>query len=217
MKKLIIGLTCLCLLGFACLNKDIVQKPSVDTFPDDISSFDYSLLFVGNSLTSTNNLPNLVRDRAYENGITIQTTAVALNNYGLEDHWFDGQVKTMIETNDYDFVIIQQGPSSQGYGRSSLIQYGGYFKEVCDANDAELAYFMVWPSLQYYDTFPGVIRNYTDASNINDARLCPVGLRWQSFFDQSNDFTYYGPDGFHPSLAGSKAAAAVILQSLNIL
>jgi len=217
MKKLLIGLTYLCILVVGCTNQDIIQEPNPDSLPDGISNYDFSILFVGNSLTSTNNLPGLVRDRAFENGITIDTKMVAYNNFGLEDHWFEGQVQTLIETNNYDFVVVQQGPSSQGYGRSSLIEYGGYIKDVCDANDAELAYFMVWPSLQYYDTFAGVIRNYTDAANINDALLCPVGLHWQNFFDLSNDFSYYGPDGFHPSLEGSKSAANIILQSLNIL
>ena len=221
----LIKVCCVCVLLFGCSSKDIAPEPIVVSIPDegvsgdtsdDTSTANYSILFIGNSLTYTNDLPNLVLERASQDGITIETTMVAYANYGLEDHWNDGKIQTMIETFKYDFVVIQQGPSSQAYGRSSLIEFGGLMKEVCDANGAKLAYFMVWPSLLYYHTFPGVIQNYTDAANLNNALLCPVGVHWRAV-NQNDDYTYYGPDGFHPSVAGSEAAANVILESLGIL
>ncbi|MEP2935465.1 MAG: SGNH/GDSL hydrolase family protein [Gilvibacter sp.] len=233
MKIALLKFACFSLIIISCTSNDIRPQPIVsvtqdetegnaqddtsDDTTDDSSALDYSLLFVGNSLTYFNDLPGLVGERASLEGIDIETTTVAYGNYGLEDHWNDGEIQTMIETFDYDFVIIQQGPSSQAYGRSSLIEYGGYIKEVCAANDTELAFFMVWPSLVYYHTFPGVIQNYTDAATLNEALLCPVGEHWRDVVDQTGDTSYYGPDGFHPSLEGSEIAAQIILQSLGII
>ena len=68
---------------------------------------------------------------------------------------------------------------------------------------------MVWPSLKYYQTFDGVIKNHQDAASINNAILCPVGQVWKEYFDTTNSFDYYGPDGFHPSMKGSQVAADV--------
>lgn len=233
MKIALFNLACFSILLFSCTSNDIGPQPIVNTAPEEVvndtqddtsddttnepDTVDYSLLFVGNSLTYFNDLPGLVGERALLEGIDIETTMVAYGNYGLEDHWNDGKIQLMIETFDYDFVIIQQGPSSQAYGRSSLIEFGGYIKEVCAANDTELAYFMVWPSLTYYYTFPGVIQNYTDAAALNDAILCPVGVHWRDVVDQTGDTSYYGPDGFHPSLAGSEISAQIILQALGII
>jgi lysophospholipase L1-like esterase len=73
---------------------------------------------------------------------------------------------------------------------------------------------MVWPSLTYYSTFDGVIFSYTEAANMNNDILCPVGEVWKSHFDVTNDFSYYGTDGFHPSLEGSNVAAQIIYESL---
>ena len=175
---------------------------------------EYSLLFIGNSLTSSHNLPELVKEYAKTQGKNITVASIVKGNYALVDHWNEGVVQASIETKTFDFVIVQQGPSSQPYGRSLLIQYGGRISQLCKSNDAKLAYYMVWPSLAYYDTFDGVINSYRIAANrINDI-LCPVGEVWKSYFDETGDFSYYGSDGFHPSLRGSTVAAQVIYESL---
>ena len=174
-----------------------------------------NMLFIGNSLTFSNNLPQLVQAKAKKGGKIIKTKMIAYPNYGLEDHWNDGKIQQLIKTNKYDFVIIQQGPSSQTYGRTSLIMYGAKLKKICRQNNSQLVYFMVWPSRQYYHTFDGVIENYTEAAEKNDALLCAVGQNWKAHFDATNDFSYYEADGFHPSLKGSKVAAEIIAKILT--
>lgn len=111
-------------------------------------------------------------------------------------------------------MIVQQGPSSQPYGRGLLIEYGSYISQLCSQYDTKLTYYMVWPSRIYYNTFDGVIESYRLAADANDDILCPVGEVWKSYFDETGDFSYYGGDGFHPSLAGSEVAVIVIYNSL---
>ena len=84
----------------------------------------YNLLFVGNSLTYTNNLPSLVKQKAAEKGIRVTTKTLANPNYAIVDHWADGDVQNLIKSQLYDFVIIQQGPSSQQDGYNMLINGG---------------------------------------------------------------------------------------------
>lgn len=184
--------------------------------PTSISAqnIEKNILFIGNSLTYANDLPGLVTATAAEQGIVVKSTTVAHPNYAIEDHWNDGKVQELIANGVYDFVILQQGPSSQPDGRKMLIDYGAKFKTVCDKHDAQLSFYMVWPSLNYYSTFEGVINNYREAANVNEAILCPVGEVWKAFIDTEKNYDYYGPDGFHPSLKGSQAAAEVIVRSL---
>ena len=73
---------------------------------------------------------------------------------------------------------------------------------------------MVWPSKQYYHTFDNVIKNHHDVAEKYQAVLCPVGEVWKTHFDATQDFSYYGPDGFHPSQKGSESAAKIIVDSL---
>lgn len=110
--------------------------------------------------------------------------------------------------------MVQQGPSSQSEGRELLFEAGKRLSQLCHRNDAKLVFFMVWPSRTYYHTFDSVIKNHTDVARAYDAILSPVGKNWKEHFDDSGDFSYYGPDQFHPSLKGSKVSAEIIFKSL---
>jgi len=177
---------------------------------------DVRILFVGNSLTYANNLPELVKKVGARNDIRIQTDMLAFSNYALEDHWNDGKLQSLIADGKYNYVVVQQGPSSQADGRAMLLDYGERIKTLCDKQDAKLAFYMVWPARANYHTFDGVIANYSVAASQTNSILCPVGQLWKAYFDSTQDFSYYGSDGFHPSLAGSQNAAEIIFESLSI-
>ena len=174
----------------------------------------YNILFIGNSLTYTNNLPSIIKTKAKYSGYKIETKMVAFPNYAISDHWNKGEVQKLIRSKVYDIVIIQQGPSSQSKGKKILVNYGKKFSDICKENNALLAYFMVWPSLENYDTFDDVIKNHELAAEINDAILFPVGKVWKNHFDTAKKFDYYGMDNFHPSKKGSEVTAKVILTNL---
>jgi len=230
------------LLLLSCSSQDIVNDPTAigepqtdenptpdfsntggeegnntSTSDDDSNVYvegDTRILFVGNSLTYFNDLPKLVDREAGRKGHGVWTKMLAHPNYAILDHWADGEVQGLIEDGDFDFVIIQQGPSSQAFGREVLFEFGKKFSDLCNANEAKLVFFMVWPSRTYYYTFDGVITNHREAAIATRSILCPVGEVWKKHFDDTGDFSYYGPDGFHPSLKGSEVAAEVIVKTL---
>lgn len=179
-----------------------------------LSSFSQSILFVGNSLTYTNNLPGILEEIAIEFGESIKTTTLAFPNYAIEDHWNDGIFQKKLIENKFEYVIIQQGPSSQPDGKEMLVSYGAKMKLECNKNGAELAYFMVWPSKRYFYTFDGVIKNYSYAAESNKAILFPVGRLWKKYEASTNTVILYGSDDFHPSKAGSFLAALAIFHGL---
>lgn len=168
------------------------------------------VLFVGNSLTYTNNLPELVQSEAANMSVSIKTEILANANYALEDHWNDGELQRLIKTGNFDFVVVQQGPSSQHDGREMLLKFGKRIKALCDQYHCRLVFFMVWPAIANIQTFDGVVQNYTDAASETNSILCPVGKSWKEYIEKTGDYSYYGPDGFHPSLKGSKEAARII-------
>jgi hypothetical protein len=173
-----------------------------------------SILFIGNSLTYYNDLPQLVAKIGKDSGIEIKAEMVAYANYALEDHWNDGRIQQLIATKNYDFVVVQQGPSSQQDGREMLLNDGARIKALCTKYNTQLAFFMVWPAVANFNTFDEVIKNYTDAAEITNSLLCPVGKVWKEHFSATSDYSYYGLDMFHPSLKGSTCAALVIFKTL---
>lgn len=174
------------------------------------------VLFVGNSLSYTNNLPLLLQEEAYSNSIELYTDLIAEPNYALIDHWKDRKVQKAIAEGAYDFVIIQQGPSSQEFGKGILIEYGRKFKDLCDRYGSQLLYFMVWPALENASTFDAVINNHYEAARINEALVCAVGEQWQLALKNNPSPGLYAQDGFHPSLKGSRFAARLLFECLSL-
>ncbi|MBL7815429.1 MAG: hypothetical protein JNL70_10470 [Saprospiraceae bacterium] len=207
--SLVLVLSLMSFGSVACHHPITIATETPDTLKKDTT-----LLFVGNSLTYSNNLPQLVADFAQSKGRHIKVEMLALPNYALVDHLADGNVQKMIATKQYQYVIVQQGPSSQLEGRTLLLEAATTFKTLCQENDAKLAFYMVWPAFANYYNFDGVIRNYTEAATTTNALLCPVGTVWKAYIDRTHDLSYYGDDQFHPSLKGSQIAAEVIYESL---
>ena len=108
----------------------------------------YKILFVGNSLTYSNNLPVLVEQEASKDQIILSTEILAKPNYALIDHWDEGALQKKIKSKSFDFVVVQQGPSSQQEGRELLFEAVKKLSAICEKNKSQLAVFMVWPSQQ---------------------------------------------------------------------
>lgn len=180
----------------------------------DNNSQPVRILFVGNSLSYSNDLPKLVEATAAKHDLKVETEIYAKPNYSLEDHWLEGNFQKRIAKGKFDFVIVQQGPSSQEDGKKMLTDYGRKIAKLCKRKNSKLAFFMVWPSRSNFRSFDKVIENYEFAAKQNDAILCPVGKIWKTYMEQTGDYSFFEADGFHPSLKGSESAAMIIFQSL---
>ncbi len=173
-----------------------------------------AVLFIGNSLTYANNLPAIFEAFLISAGIEAAVEAIAYSNYGLEDHWASRKTRRAIDEGDWDVVVMQQGPSATE-GRPSLLEYSKRFSEHIRAADAEPALYMVWPARSRSFDFDGVSDSYKAAAEAAGGILLPVGEAWRVAWKRDPQLALYGPDGFHPSVAGSYLAAAVMFRCLT--
>ncbi|HEY3430470.1 MAG TPA: SGNH/GDSL hydrolase family protein [Cyclobacteriaceae bacterium] len=173
-----------------------------------------SILFVGNSLTYSNNLPELVKRIAMCDGVDIRYHTIALPNYALVDHWNDETVIHEINSGKYNIVVVQQGPSSQQEGKGLLLDFGLKLDSLCDRKKAQLAVFMVWPSKVRSSDFPGVYASYKLLADSSRSIFCPAGSAWQTLWKKHPEFKLYGADNFHPGFNGSLLSALVIYGSI---
>ncbi|HYJ80120.1 MAG TPA: hypothetical protein VEW03_10985 [Longimicrobiaceae bacterium] len=172
------------------------------------------VLFVGNSLTYTNDLPGMVQAMAAAAGETMQVVSVAVPAYSLEDHWNDGDARTEIRRGGWDVVVLQQGPSSLPESRVLLLEYVRRFGAEIRAGGAEPALYAVWPSLQRAADFDRVSESYALAAQEVDGMLFPAGEAWRAAWRREPALQLYGADDFHPAAAGTYAAALVIFGKL---
>ncbi len=170
------------------------------------------ILFVGNSLTYTNDLPFLLKELAEQDLVDITYTAFLLPNYALEDHLNKGIIQREIETGNYDVVVAQQGPSALPESQVLLMRDAKILADLCKkSGHTRLALYMVWPSISRSFDLDNVIYSYTQAAQQTESLLCPAGLAWK----YAPDLPLYSPDNFHPSLAGSVLAAFTIYGALK--
>lgn len=167
------------------------------------------VLFVGNSLTRTNDLPGMVAaiSRAAGDSIPILTGMVAINGASLEDHLADGTAAAAIAAGGWDVVALQQGPSSLDESREQLIRDTRIFASKIAAAGATPALYMVWPEEARIGVLDRVIESYTLAAEDVRGRLLPAGAAWKAAWATDPDLPLYGPDRFHPSVLGTYLAA----------
>lgn len=174
-----------------------------------------NILFVGNSLTYTNDLPGMIAaliDSAGRGPVTV--TSLAFPDYGLEDHWGQGRVQQQLTREGWDFVVMQQGPSATE-GRPSLLEYAERFAVPIRAAGAEPALYMVWPALVRSFDWDGVRDSYLMAAERAGGIFLPAGEAWREAWQRDASLALYGSDGFHPSPLGSYLAALVIAERIT--
>ncbi len=172
------------------------------------------VLFIGNSLTSTNDLPGVLSWMLAETDVAVgRIESVALPNFGLEDHWGLSTTRRRIAEGDFDVVVLQQGPSATE-GRPSLLEYSQIFSDEIVAAGGRPALYMVWPSRARFFDFDGVSDSYETAAEQVDGLFFPAGEAWRAAWAQDPDLELYGADGFHPSEMGTYLAALVMFQQL---
>jgi hypothetical protein len=176
---------------------------------------DLRVLFIGNSLTYANDLPNLVEQLAAAVGeSTIATESVVFGNYSLQDHWIQGDAARAIEQGGWDAVVLQQGPSALPESRALLVQYARIFAEKIRAVGAQPALYMVWPELSRSGAWDSVTNSYADAARAVDGMLLPAGEALREARRRDPGLQLFAADGFHPSPLGSYLAAVVIYAAL---
>jgi len=175
----------------------------------------FKVLFVGNSLTYTYNVPKTVAAIAEVQGARpLYYKTVAEPNYALEDHWRIGGIQSQIASGEWDAIVFQQGPSSLPENQAHLRQWATVFAEEARKAGATPAAYMVWPAHVHSFTFPAVVESYTNAALAADALLLPAGKAWLEAWERDPTFPLYGSDGFHQSRLGTYLAALVIYTGL---
>jgi hypothetical protein len=188
------------------------EEPQGPVFQPDPNGVD--VLFVGNSLTYFNDLPAMLAAMLVAADVPVaRIDATAFPDFGLQDHWEQGDALALIAAGEWDVVVLQQGPSATE-GRPSLLDYSARFAEEIRAVGAVPALYMVWPAEARSFDFDGVSESYAMAAETVDGLLLPAGEAWRAAWRRDPSAELYGPDGFHPSPAGSYAAAAVMFEQL---
>jgi hypothetical protein len=169
------------------------------------------VLFVGNSLTYSNNLPGILQalaDSAGGDKLAVATVVGA--DIALVDHWKDGTALREIARGGWELVVLQQGPSSTEVNRDSLRMFTARFAAEIAKIGGRPALYSVWPTIGRRQDFPRAIESYTLAAADVNGLLLPVASAWLAAWEREAGLQLYAPDGLHPTVNGSYLAALVM-------
>lgn len=192
------------------------------------------ILFIGNSYTAVNDLPGLVYNVALANGDTIIYDAYDPGGYTFELHSADASAIAKINSNSWDYVILQEQSQRPSFPPSQVQQEVYPFAMRLDsfihANNpcTQTVFYMTWgrkygdqsncanyPPLCTYAGMQERLRaSYLEMGDMMHARVSPVGISFQNSIAADSTLELYNSDQSHPSPAGSYLAACTFYATL---
>jgi hypothetical protein len=188
-----------------------LQAPSLAPLP----ATGTRVLFIGNSLTYQNDLPAVLSAVAASAGDTMHARMVAFPNFALEDHWNEGSAARALSSQRWDFVVMQQGPSSLPENQVFLATWSARFAPLITAAGARPVLYQVWPTRTRPQDFPGVKAAYQNAATAIGGLFAPAGEAMRAALAESPELPVLDVDGFHPTSVGTLLAAYVLYERIR--
>jgi hypothetical protein len=202
--------------------------------PTLLSAQTKSVLWLGNSYTAVNNLPDLVYQLALSGGDTLVYDSNTPGGYTLEDHWNSLTTQYAINQQPWDYVVLQaqsQEPSLDStFVANWVLPYADALDSVIHLNDSctQTIFYMTWgrkngdaqncPTYPWVCTYQGMQdklrERYLQMGYGNDAMVAPCGETWRDVLATNPTFDLYMADESHPSLHGSYLNACVFYASI---
>lgn len=184
------------------------------------------VLFIGNSYTEVNNLPQMVQQIASSVGDRMEYEQNTPGGCTFQQH-LQNQSASLIRQGGWDVVVLQEQSQLPSFPPEQVANecfpYAAQLvQEVYAANpDGEAMFYMTWgrrdgdqrngriyaPLATYEGMDSLLYERYLYMARENDASVCPVGRVWRSLRATHPDIELYASDGSHPSTAGTYAAA----------
>jgi len=169
------------------------------------------ILFIGNSLTYYNFLPDMLQAVFAGVNTQIETQMVANGGYTLDAHWSEGDAQEAIASGPWNVVVLQEGRGRGGIRRSLRRNVARYAPLIAAAG-ARTALYSTYPSRTRMRELDSIAEAYEATAAETGAVLFPVSRAWAI---AHADVSLYAPDGGHPNALGSYLAALVMFAVLT--
>ena len=211
-----IRLLCAALAAFltACGGGGGADVGGATTGPPPVTA-DISLLFMGNSHTSVNDLSKMVADmvRAGKPGKTVASVE-APGWMFLEERVHDGPSMQLLRSQNWSFVILQ----AQKYSASGQFEYStAEAKELVRDSREQHAIpvmFPEWPRQNIAETLR-IYDLHVSIAQAEPACVAPIGQAWDIALIRDRSTPLYANDGNHSAPAGAFLAALVLYATIT--
>jgi hypothetical protein len=173
------------------------------------------ILFIGNSYTYFNDLPEMLRVLAAggSRAVEVQLGSIVEGGATLERHWNPATTKR-IRDGAWDYVVLQEQSLRPIESRGRFVTYGERLVREIEAARARPILYLTWSRMSHPDDQLRLNDAYTGLATRTGALIVPVGPAWQALAKDGVRSELYAEDGSHPSLLGSFVAACTFYRVL---
>ena len=177
------------------------------------------VLFIGNSYTFYNDMPELVKNCALSTGDSMTTDQSTISGYTWKQHSTNDVTNSKIKQGGFDYVVLQANSLEFTYDdntvNTSTLPYGRYLDSLAHKYNpcAQTIFYNTWgrkngSNGQTYlrqDTL--IEQRYKTFANTRSAMVSPVGPVRRYLRTNNPSLELYIADESHPTLAGSFVSA----------
>jgi PKD repeat protein len=195
-----------------------------------------SVLFLGNSYSSYNNLPQLVQSLSSSAGKTLIIDSNMPGGLSMSGHTNNATTFSKISQGNWDYVILQeqsQMPTIDFYRYNEMYPAMTDLKSLIEQYNpcAKIITYMTWgrqyggqqcgPGATYCSPVfvdfnhmqDSLTSAYLDISEQLNIQCAPVGVTWQNILNDTT-LILHSNDNSHPTIDGSYVAALTIYSSI---
>jgi len=192
-------------------------------------------MFLGNSYTYFNQMPNMFEELALAAGDSIHVESFTSGGYSLSQHLDNPASIQLITQGIWNFVILQeqsQMPTIPYYRDNYTFPSADSLNELIHLFNpcAKTVFFMTWGRkyggqqcignhcspvfVDYFHMQDSLESAYMHMALTHDAYCSPVGMSWSNSISNGDPIELYTSDASHPSLAGSYLIACTHYASI---
>jgi hypothetical protein len=172
------------------------------------------VLFIGNSFTARNNIPELIAQLAQSRGKRLQHRLISAGGASLRMHWNKGDAQQEIRQTRYEYVVLQEQSTLPIKNPSRMHENIRLFHKEIKDSGANTALYLTWARQNAPETQKAITDAYLAIGSELGAPIVPVGVAWQGFTRKHSRPVLHDKDKSHPTLAGSYLAACVFFAVL---
>lgn len=187
-------------------------------------------LFIGNSYTGVNNLPQLVANLSASGGKTLIIDSNTPGGYSYGMHATDATSLSKIAQGGWDVVVLQeqsQIPTIDQYRYTYMYPGAAELRDSIRLYNpcATIITYMTWgrrfggqqcingycsPVFTDFNHMQDSLRSaYEEVSDLIGAKVAPVGMAWKKALQEDTTLVLHASDNSHPDITGSYLAACV--------
>lgn len=189
-----------------------------------------NVLFIGNSYTHMNKMPELFSKMAASKGYKVNVEMDAKSNHSFKMHSERPELFEHIKQKKWDYVVLQGFSRELSYPPEYLDTASiPYFNKLVDsiyANNpcTSILLYMTWgykegfaerPEIDNYEKMSDMVRRgYQYLSAIYNLPIVPVGDVWRTLRSNVKEINLYDKDFQHPTIHGSYLTASTFYAAI---